>query len=96
MYLKLKTADKIQKALWLTIWLLMPPFSIVGIIIDSLTKPFKWVVEELDSLRFCIGNKLLRMCDEVKDGTIKNEYFIRCFTASEAYILLKTEQQQSK
>lgn len=94
--MNLKTASKIQKALWLTIWLLMLPFSIVGIIIDSLTKPFKWVVEELDFLRFRIGNKLLRMTDEVKDGTIKNEDLIRRITASEAYILLKTEQQQSK
>ena len=94
--MNLKTASKIQKALWLTIWLLMLPFSIVGVIIDSLTKPFKWVVEELDSLRFRIGNKLLRMCDEVKDGTIKNEDLIRRITASEAYILLKTEQLQSK
>ena len=94
--MNLKTASKIQKALWLTIWLPMLPFSIVGIIIDSLTKPFKWVLEELDYSRFRIGNKLLRMCDEVKDGTIKNEDLIRRITASEAYILLKTEQLQSK
>ena len=94
--MKLKTASKIQKALWLTIWLLMLPFSIVGIFIDSLTKPFKWVVEELDFLRFRIGNKLLRISDEVKDGTIKNEHVIHNFTASEAYIRLKAEQQQSK
>lgn len=93
--MKLKTANKIQKALWLTIWLLMLPFSIVGIVIDRLAKLFKWVLEELDLLRFRIGNKLLRMSDEVKDGTIKNEYVIRNFTASGAYIRLKTEQQQS-
>lgn len=70
----------------------MLPFSIVGIIIDSLAKPFRWVLEELDYLRFRIGNKLLRMSDEVKDGTIKNEDLIRRITASEAYILLKIEQ----
>lgn len=64
--MRLKTANKIQKVLWLTIWLLMLPFSIVGILIDSLTKPFKWVLHELDFLRFRIGNKLLRMSDEVK------------------------------
>lgn len=64
--MKLKTANKIQKALWLTIWLLMLPFSIVGIVIDRLAKLFKWVLEELDLLRFRIGNKLLRMSDEVK------------------------------
>jgi len=90
--MKLKTASKIQKALWLTIWFLMLPFSIVGILIDSLTKPFKWVLEELDFLRFRIGNRLLRMSDEVKDGTIKNEYFIRNSTAIEAYISLKKKQ----
>lgn len=87
--MRLNTANKIQKVLWLTIWFLMLPFSIVGILIDSLTKPFKWVVEELDFLRFRIGNKLLRMSDEVKNGTIKNEDLIRRITASEAYILLK-------
>lgn len=94
--MKLKTASKIQKALWLAIWFLMLPLSIVGILIDSLTKPFKWVLEELDFLRFRIGNKLLRMSDEVKDGTIKNEHFIRNFTALEAYIRLKIEQQQKQ
>lgn len=94
--MKLKTASKIQKVLWLTIWLLMLPFSIVGILIDSLVKPFKWVLEELDSLRFRIGNKLLLMSDEVKDGTIKNEYFIRNFTATETYIRLKIEQQSKQ
>lgn len=34
------------------------------------------------------------MSDEVKDGTIQNEYFIRNLTATEAYIRLKIEQQQ--
>jgi hypothetical protein len=94
--MKLKTASKIQKALWLTIWLLMLPFSIVGIFIDSLVKPFRWVLEELDFLRFRIGNKLLRMSDEVKGGTIQNKYVIRNFTATEAYLRLKIEQQQQK
>ena len=94
--MKLKTASKIQKALWLTIWFLMLPFSIVGILINSLVKPFKWVLEELDSLRFRIGNRLLRMSDEVKDGTIQNEYFIRNLTATDAYISLKKEQQSKQ
>ena len=82
--MKLKTASKIQKALWMTIWFLMLPISFVGILIDSLTKPFKWVLDELDFLRFRIGNRLLRMSDEVKDGTIQNDYFIRNLTATEA------------
>ena len=94
--MKLKAASKIQKALWLTIWFLMLPFSIVGILIETMTKPFKWMLEELDSLRFRIGNRLLRMSDEVKDGTIKNECFIRTFTASKAYIRLKEEQQSKQ
>lgn len=94
--MKLKTASKIQKALWLTIWFLMLPFSIVGILIETMTKPFKWVLEEFDSLRFRIGNKLLRMSDEVKDGTIQNECFIRNLTATEAHIHLKIEQQSKQ
>lgn len=49
--MKLKTASKIQKALWLTTCFLMLPFSIVGILIDCLVKPFKWVLEELAFLR---------------------------------------------
>ena len=94
--MKLKTASKIHKALWLTIGFLMLLFSIVGILIYSLVKPFKWVLEELDFLRFCIGNRLLRMSDEVKDGTIQNEYFLRNLTATEAYISLKKEQQSKQ
>lgn len=94
--MKLKTASKIQEPLWMTISLLMLPFVIVDNLIDNLAKPIKWAVEELDFLRFRIGNKLLRMSDEVKDGTIQNENLIRRITASEAYIRLKNEQLQPK
>lgn len=91
--MKLKTASNIQNAIWLTLWLFMLPFSIVGYLIDCTTQPFKWVLEVIDSLRFRIGNKLLRMSDEVKDGTIQNEQLFRKITATEAYKRLKIEQQ---
>ena len=94
--MRLKTASNIQKVLCLTIWFLMLPFSIIGILIDNLKKPFIWVLDVFDSLRFRIGNKLFRMSDEVKDGTIKNEYFIRNFTATEAYAWLKGNNKEKQ
>ena len=58
--MKLKSAARIQNVAWLTIWLIMLPFGISGLVLTMLAKPFEWV---LDGIRFCSGNRLLRMSE---------------------------------
>lgn len=90
--MKLKTATRIQNVAWLVIWLVMLPFGICGLVLTTLAKPFEWVVDQLDGIRFRIGNRLLRMSEEANDGTIQNEYCLRNYTASLAYEQLKKEK----
>jgi hypothetical protein len=91
----LKTATKIQKAADITLWVVMLPFGICGIAIEKLTKPFEWVVGWFDNARFRIGNRLLNISDEAKDGTIKNDYCLRNFTALDAYKKLEEEKNNN-
>ena len=89
--MKLKTATKIQKAADITLWVAMLPFGICSIAIAILTIPFEWVVGWFHDVRFRIGNRLLKISDEAKDGTIKNDYCLRNFTAKDAYKKLEEE-----
>lgn len=91
MIIKIKTCVRLQRLSYVIIWFVALPFLICGIFLGCLTKPFAWVGEELDALRWKIGNKLLRSCDKVKDGTIKNREFIKTQTVWVAYEKLKEE-----
>lgn len=92
----LNTATKLQKVADLTLWVVMLPFGICGIVIEKLTIPFEWIVSGIDTLRFRIGNRLLRMSREATDGTIKNDYCLRNFTAMDAKKKLEEEKNRNK
>lgn len=92
--MKLKTAKDIQKVTDLTVWWLMLPFSLCGLVLTWLTKPLEWVVDGFCLLRHRIANGLLRMSDEVKGGTIKNDYCIRSFSALDAWKMLEEERRE--
>lgn len=90
----LNTATKLQKAADLTLWMVMLPFGICGMSVEKLAKPFEWVVGGIDTLRFRIGNRLLRMSREAADGTIQNDYFLQNFTALDAKKKLEEERKK--
>lgn len=94
--MKLKALSKIEKAVNIIIVILILPFCICGAIIDMLLKLFKWVIDELSYLRFKIGNKLLCISDEANDGTIQNQSAFRCYTAFQAYKILKREKKMEE
>lgn len=94
--MKLKTLSKIEKAVNTIIVILMLPFCICGAIIDMILKPFRWLIDELSYLRFKIGNKLLCISDEAKDGTIQNQSVFQSYTALETYKILKLEKKMEE
>lgn len=87
--MKLKHLSRIEKTIRIILVVVSLPFSIVCHICDLISRPFNWVVEEIAIFTNWMGNKLLRCSDEVKDGTIKNQYSIRAYTASFAWKEIK-------
>lgn len=79
--MKLKNLAKIQFVIRGILWLIALPFILISLILECINYPIVQIYKNLQSLAIKIGNKLLRMSDEVKDGTIKNDYCIRNYTA---------------
>lgn len=89
--MKLKHLSRIETTIRFILIVIALPFGIVCRIFDMIKRPFSWVVEELALFSEWVGNKLLRCSDEVRGGTIKNQDFIKRYTASLAWELLKRE-----
>lgn len=87
--MKLKHLSRIETTIRLILVVIVLPFSIVCHILDMISRPFRWVIEEIAIFSKLVGNKLLQCSDEVKDGTIKNQSYIREYTASFVWELLK-------
>lgn len=79
--MKLKNLAKIQFVIKYILWLIALPFIIISLILECINYPFVQTYKYLQSLAIQIGNRLLRLSNEVKDGTIKNDYCIRNYTA---------------
>ena len=72
------------------------PFMVTTMLLQWIQSPFVWVGYKLIEVADIIGNKLLRASDEVKNGTVKDEYLIKSHTAIEVKRLLLWEQRQKK
>lgn len=82
--MKLKTCRNIEYAMhWLKFILLLPltPIGLVGMVCKKI---WTWWDDFLSGNVWSISNKMVRSCDEVKDGTIKNTRY-KSLTAIEAY-----------
>lgn len=91
MIMKLKTLSKIEMAFDIlnAMVILLP--VILGVILKYACDALEWLVDKLD-FRLKVGNKLLKMSDEVKNGTIKNKEFIEDGCAKTLYKILKSEE----
>lgn len=89
--MKLKNLAKIQFVTQGILFLIALPFILISLILECISYPFAKVNDYLVDVDFKTGNKLLRISDEVKDGTIKNDYCIRNYTAIIAMKELKRE-----
>lgn len=89
--MKLRTLAKIEFVIKVILVIVAFPFWFVGAILSCINAPFTMVTDKLVILVQYIGNRLLRCSDEVKNGTIRNQYCIRKYTASFAWKELKRE-----
>lgn len=85
----LNTARKIEWAINAVTVIIALPFAIIIQILEWIEQPFRWVLDGRNWLSFKIGHKLMHMSDAVKDGTIKNPYCLRNYTARLAWKHLK-------
>ena len=90
--MKLRTLAKIESVIKIVLVVAVLPFWIVGVILYYISAPFNMIMDKLGVLSQYIGNRLLRCSDEVKNGTIRNDYCIRNYTASYALEIYNKEQ----
>ena len=84
--MKLKTLSRINRAVVVVLAILLLPFAIVGDVLDWLIKPFAWVCGDMQSsIQKRVGNRLLLMADEVRDGRIRNRHYLKHGTAVWVY-----------
>lgn len=93
--MKLRTLSKIDWIFTYTNAIVILPLIIIGILLGYIRDGIEYICNIL-SINTQVGNKLLRISDEVKDGTIKNQDFIRIGTAKTAYKKLKEELKTNK
>ena len=92
----LNTARKIE-AVVVRIWyIILSPFVIMAVIIALIKMLLDKIIGWRDWVALRIGNKLMHMSDAVKDGTIKNSYCLRHYTAREAWAHLKRAKESGK
>lgn len=72
------------------------PTAIIIQILEWIEQPFRWVLDARNWLSFKIGHKLMHMSDAVKDGTIKNPYCLKNYTALLAWRHLKEAEKTGR
>lgn len=92
----LNTARKIE-AVVVRIWyIILMPFAIMAVIIALIKMLLDKIIGWRDWVALRIGNKLMHMSNAVKDGTIKDPYCLRQYTARKAWAHLKAAKESGK
>ena len=94
--MKLNTARKIEKTFAWILCILLLPVEILFLLILLVKYPLEWIHDCKGRIIFKVGNKLMHMSDAVKDGTIKNPYCLRNYTARMAWKHLKEAEKSKK
>ena len=92
--MKVKTATKIQIVLHYILVAIFLPIGIVGFVFDKIVQFFRFIISLRDKLLFFIGNKLLLASKESKE--IKNDYFLKEYTAKQYNDYLKVMKENEK
>ena len=90
----LKTAARIETAFIWLLSIIILPFILVAELTRLLLLLFRWIIDQKDFVCMKVGNKLLNESDATKDGTIKNPYCLRNYTARTAYTQLKEAKEK--
>lgn len=92
----LKTAARIQWIAAFLLWQLTLPFVIIDVVLECCRKPFEWIIIGREKIKFLIGNRLMLLSDEAKNGTIQNKDILRSGTAIFAYEKWHQEQKRNR
>lgn len=92
----LNTARKIESVVVRIWYIILMPFAIMAVIIGLIKMLLDHIIGWRDLVALRIGNKLMHMSDAVKDGTIKNPYCLRHYTARKAWAHLKEAKESGK
>lgn len=92
----LNTARKIETAFVWVLYILLLPCGILELLLLLVKRTLEWIRDERDGLAFKVGHKLMHMSDAVKNGTIKNPYCLRRYTARKAWKHLKEAEKSGR
>lgn len=92
----LNTARKIEWAFNAATVIIALPFAFIVQILEWIEQPFRWVLDGRNWISYKAGHWLMHKSDAVKDGTIKNDYCLRCYTARKAWKHLKEAEESGK
>lgn len=92
----LNTARKIETAFDVVTIIILLPFALIIQVFEWLIKLLTLPIDGRNWLSQKFGNKLMHMSDAVKDGTIKNKYCLRQYTARMAWKHLKQAKKSGK
>ncbi len=87
--MKLQHLSRIEIAVRCILVVIALPFALVCHLCRLISRPFEFVVDKIAIFAWWIGNSLLKQSDEVRNGSVRNEYGIRRYTASFAWKELK-------
>lgn len=83
--MNLKRLSNLQIILYTIIDIILIPLYLAYFLINVLYKIFRYPIDKVIAFKWLIGNKLLKISDEVKNGVIRNKSYIESCTASNVY-----------
>lgn len=92
----LNTARKIEWAFNTVTVIIALPFAIIGQMLKWIEQPFRLVLDGRDWISHKAGHWLMHKSDAVKDGTIKNPYILKHYTARLAWELLREARENHR
>ena len=94
--MKLKTLSKIDWACSACITIMLSPIWLSILFLTIPKRLLSFIYEWVTSLYIQFSNRLLKYADEVKDGTIANEHYLRCCTPKQLYNVWVTHHHRHK
>ena len=92
----LNTARKIEWAFNAATAIITLPFAFIVRMLEWIEEPFRWVLDGREWISHKAGHWLMHKSDAVKDGTIKNPYCLKHYTARLAWKHLKEAEETGK
>lgn len=92
----LNTARKIEWAFNAATVIIALPFAFIVQILEWIEQPFRWVLDGRNWISHKEGHWLMHKSDAVKDGTIKNPYCLKHYTARMAWEHLREAEKNHR